>query len=201
MQATRVELAEVVRTRRMVRAFSDQPVPWATVERILETALHAPSAGFSQGVAFVAVTDPARRQQVAEIAGEGRYTATGHAPFVSGAPVQIVVCTSEQLYHERYREPDKLRPDGSEIEWPVPYWHTDAGCALMLLLLAAVDEGLATAFVGVFRWRELQALLGIPEYFLPIGVVMVGHPAPDKRSPSLARGRRRLADVVHREGW
>lgn len=196
-----MELAEVVRKRRMVRAFTSDPVPPATVDRIVATALRAPSAGFSQGVAFVVVTNPDRRAQVAEIVGQRRYTATGHEPFVSGAPVQIVVCTSEQLYHDRYREPDKLRPDGSEIEWPVPYWHTDAGCALMLLLLAAVDEGLAAAFVGAFQWRQLQVLLGIPGHFMPIGVVMVGHPAPDKRSPSLARGRRSLEDALHRERW
>jgi hypothetical protein len=117
------------------------------------------------------------------------------------SPVQLVLCTSKQAYHRRYREPDKLRPDGSVTEWPVPSWHTDAGAALLLLLLAAVDEGLSAAFVGVHRWRELQRYLGIRAEFLPIGVVLVGHRAPDRRSPSLARGRRPLADVLHRERW
>jgi hypothetical protein len=71
----------------------------------------------------------------------------------------------------------------------------------MLLLLAAVDEGLSAAFVGVYRWRELQALLGIPEHFMPIGVVLVGRGAPDRPSPSLKRGRRPLDEVLHKEHW
>jgi nitroreductase len=196
-----VEFADVVRKRRMVRGFLDTPVPTEVVDRLVEGIRYAPSAGFAQGVAAVVVTEADRRQALALIAGEGRYTATGHQPWISQAPVQIVVCTSEEVYHRRYREPDKLRPDGSETEWPIPYWYTDAGAALMLLLLGAVDAGLSAAFVGVYRWRELQALLGIPAEFVPIGVVLIGHGAPDKRSPSLARGRRPLAEIVHRETW
>jgi nitroreductase len=185
----------------MVRGFTDEPVPWATVERLVRAAQHAPSAGFAQGVSFVAVTDPSRRRRVAAIAGQERYTRAGHRPWVAEAPVQLVLCVNEQVYHRRYREPDKLRPGGTETEWPVPYWHTDAGAALMLLLLAAVDEGLSAAFVGVYHWQELQRYLGIPEEWLPIGVVLVGHGAPDTRSSSLARGRRPLAEVLHRERW
>jgi nitroreductase len=151
-----VEFAEVVRRRRMVRGFTPEPVPWDVVERLARTAQYAPSAGCAQGVSIVAVTDPERRQQVAEIAGQARYTRAGHRPWIAEAPVQLVLCASEAAYHRRYREPDKLRPDGSETDWPIAYWHTDAGAALMLLLLAAVDAGLGAAFVGVYRLQELQ---------------------------------------------
>jgi nitroreductase len=197
-----MEFDEVVRRRRMVRHFTDEPVPREAVERMIEAAQHAPSAGFSQGVSFVVVTDPKLREQVGELSGEEEYTSSGYAPFVSQAPVQIVICTSEKVYKDRYREPDKKPdPNADEPEWPAPYWHTDAGMALMLILLSAVDQGLAGAFVGVWRQRELQELLGIPEHFLPIGVTMVGHGAPDKKSPSLKRGRRSLDDVLHWDGW
>ncbi len=196
-----MNFAEVVRKRRMVRHFTPEPVPDEVVARIVDVAQHAPSAGFSQGISFVAVTDEPVRHRIAELAGEEIYVAGGHHRFISEAPVQIIICASEQVYKERYREPDKKSPDEEEMEWPVPYWHTDAGCALMLILLAAVDEGLAGAFVGVWQQRDLQALLGIPDHFLPIGIVMVGHPAPDVPSPSLKRGRRPLADVLHKEHW
>jgi nitroreductase len=150
----------------------------------------------------VLVTEPETRSRVAEIAGEAEYVASGMHPFISEAPVQIVVCTSEKVYKDRYREPDKKPdPDAEEMEWPAPYWHTDAGCAMMLLLLAAVDEGLAGAFVGVWDQKGLHDLLGIPGHFMPIGVVMIGHGAEDVRSPSLKRGRRALDDVLHREHW
>jgi len=186
----------------MVRHFTPEPVPFETVERIVGVAQRAPSAGFSQGIAFVAVTDLDLRRAVAEVAGEEGYTEGGFHPFVSGAPVQVIVCTSEKVYKDRYREPDKKPdPEAEEMEWPVPYWHTDAGMALLLILLAAVNEGLAGAFVGVWDQRGLQKLLGIPEHFIPIGVAMIGHGAPDVPSPSLKRGRRRLEDVLHRERW
>lgn len=198
-----MEFAEVVRTRRMVRHFTPEPVPVETVERIVRVAQRAPSAGFSQGISFVLIGDPETRRRVAAIAGEQEsYVSDGFHPFISEAPVQIILCASEKVYKDRYREPDKKPdPDAEEQEWPVPYWHTDAGCALMLLLLAAVDEGLAGAFVGVWDHDGLRALLGIPEHVTPVGVVMIGHGAPDKRSGSLKRGRRALDDVLHRERW
>ena len=196
-----MQFQDVVRKRRMVRHFTAEPVPDEVVERLVEAAQHAPSAGFSQGISFVAVTDEATRKQVAALAGEEMYVRGGMHPFISEAPVQIVICASERVYKERYREPDKKAPGEEEMEWPVPYWHTDAGCALMLILLAAVDEGLAGAFVGIWRQREFQDLLGIPSHFEPIGIALIGHPAPDVPSPSLKRGRRPLADVLHKERW
>jgi nitroreductase len=198
-----MDFTDVVRKRRMVRHFTPEPVPSETVERIVRAAQHAPSAGFSQGVSFVVVTDPATRRRIAQIAGEEEgYVASGFHPFVSEAPVQILICASEKVYKDRYREPDKKPdPEAEEMEWPVPYWHTDAGCALMLILLAAVNEGLAGAFVGVWDQKGLQDLLGIPGHFLPIGIAMIGHAAPDVPSPSLKRGRRKLEDVLHWEHW
>jgi nitroreductase len=202
-EETAMEFAEVVRKRRMVRHFTGEPVSIDTVERIVRNAQRAPSAGFSQGVSFVLVTDPGTRRQIAAIAEEDEgYVADGFDPFISEAPVQLVLCTSEAVYKERYQEPDKKPdPDAPEMEWPVPYWHTDAGCALMLLLLAAVDEGLAGAFVGATDTRALRDLLGIPSDVSPVGIVLIGHGAPDVRSPSLRRGRRPLDEVLHRERW
>lgn len=199
-----MDFATVVRKRRMVRNFRPDPISTDIIDRIIATAQRAPSAGFSQGISFVVVTDPETRTRVAGLADEEGYTAggSGFHPFISGAPVQIVICTSEKVYKDRYREPDKKPdPDAEEMEWPSPYWHTDAGCALMLILLAAVNEGLGSAFVGLWRVRELQELLGIPEHFWPIGIALVGHAAADIPSPSLKRGRRPLAGVLHRERW
>jgi nitroreductase len=197
-----MEFTEVVRKRRMVRNFTDEPVADDVLERIIATAQRAPSAGFSQGVVFVTVTEPARKQEVAAIAGEAGYTEGGFDPFISGAAVQVIVCTSEQRYHDRYNERDKLNDDGTEIHWPIPYWHTDAGCSVMLLLLAAVNEGLGSTFIGVPNDpTQLNPLLGIPAEYLPVGIVLLGHPAPDKRSGSLKRGHRPLDAIWHREHW
>ena len=198
---THSPFAELVRKRRMVRNFTEEPVSWEVIERIIDTSRRGPSAGYSQGMAFVAITDADMRSQIAEIAGEQWYVRQGHEPFMSRASVHIVITTSEEIYHRRYNEPDKKAKGQEEIGWPIPYWHTDAGAAMMLVLLAGVDEGLGTAFVGVKDPAELQRALGIPEEHLPIGVVFIGHPAPDMKSGSLKRGRRPLDDVLHRERW
>jgi nitroreductase len=150
---------------------------------------------------FVVVTEAATRKSIATLAEEEEYVASGFAPWISTAPAHIVITVSESIYRERYREPDKLGPDGAEIDWPVPYWWVDAGAAMMAVLLAAVSEGLAAGFLGVHSIRDLAALLDIPEHHSPIGVVTIGYPLPDRRSGSLARGKRPRAAIVHQERW
>ncbi len=196
-----MEFGDVLRRRRMVRNYLPDPVPEEVITRVVEAARRAPSAGFSQGTAFVAVTGDQRRRRIAELAGEPAYVAQGFDPWISRAPVHIVVCVSEALYHRRYQEADKLDQEGQEIEWPIPYWWVDAGAALMLLLLAAVDEGLSAGFLGVHSLPGLSELLEIPAEFTPIGVVTVGYGAPDRRSRSLERGRRTVSTVLHWESW
>lgn len=195
-----MDFAEVVRRRRIVRNYTDEPVTPEAIERILDTARRAPSAGFSQGQSFVVVTDPQRRQRIAELADEQAYMAKGFDPWISRAPVHIVVCVSEQVYRDRYAEPDKSG-SAADQHWPVPYWWVDAGAAMMLILLAAVDEGLAAGFLGSHAMPQLKQELGIPRDVEPIGIITIGHPAADRRSGSLARGRKKSTDVVHREIW
>lgn len=195
-----MQFEEVVKRRRIVRNYTDEPVDPATLERIVDTARRAPSAGFSQGQAFIVVTEQQRRSRIAELADEPAYVAEGFDPWISRAPVHIVVCVSEKVYRDRYSEPDKVAA-GNAQDWPVPYWWVDAGAAMMMLLLAAVDEGLAAGFLGSHAMPELKRELGIPDEVEPIGIVTIGHPAPDRRSGSLARGRKDAAEVVHRETW
>jgi nitroreductase len=196
-----MEFSEVVRKRRMVRHFMEDPVAPEVIDRILDLARHAPSAGFTQGQSFIVVTRPDLKQEIARLCGEEDYVESGYHPWISGAPVLIVACTSESAYHRRYQEADKINEDGTEIEWPVPYWHFDIGASSMLLLLAVVDEGLAAGFAGAHDLDGLRAVLGIPEEVTPVGVIPIGHPAPDKRSPSLKRGRVADEHYVHREQW
>jgi nitroreductase len=185
-----MDFGEVVRRRRMVRHFADEPVDRAVLERIATTAQRAPSAGFSQGQRLVIVTDAELRSRIAVACGELEETEDGFDPWISQSAALFIPCVSEAIYHARYREADKVGEDGSEIEWPVPYWWMDVGCTVMLILLASVDEGLAAGFAGAETdgYLEIRTLLGIPNDFSPVGVIPVGRPLPDKRSPSLKRG-------------
>jgi nitroreductase len=152
---------------------------------------------------FVVVTDPDVRKAVAVAGGEEWYRSGGHpSTWLSGAPVQVVVCTREEDYHERYRRPDKLQEDGSEIEWPIPWWYADAGKAIMLVLLAAVDEGLAAGMFGFHDADAARTALGMPGDVTPVAAVTIGHPGGDDAGGSRRRfGWKPLEEVVRWEHW
>jgi nitroreductase len=190
-----MDLTKTVLSRKMVRAFKRDPVSPEKLERILSLAQHYPSAGYSQEVAYVVVTDKEKREKVMKLRN-----------LRSNAPVLLIPCVSEKIVHDRYREPDKIRSGGKEIDWPIPFWYFDVGCSCMLVFLAAVNEGLAAAFagsVGIFKPGILRKELGIPEHYEPVGVLSIGYPdyGKDVPSPSLKRGRRLLKDFAHYEKW
>jgi nitroreductase len=195
----------------MVRSFTGEPVAPEALQRIIRTAQRGPSAGFSQGVELVVVTDAETRDALAggQAAAE-RMRGLGMQPFGHQAPVHIVVCANPETYKARYREEDKARLRkgvSDDTLWQVPYWFTDAGATMMLTLLAVVDEGLAACFVGPGpRQGEMKEILGIPEGWVAIGTVLIGHAAPDATQYSdvgtaAHRPRRPAAEVVHRERW
>jgi FMN reductase [NAD(P)H] len=202
-----MEFRDVLAKRRMHRAFLPDPVPEESVERIVRTIRRAPSGGFSQGQSLVVVTDPHMRRCIAGAFEEEKTVASGFPPFVSTAPLHIVISANERLYHERYNEPDKLNATGGvEVIWPVPYWFVDAGALMILIQLAAIDEGLASAFIGhPDQKRIFDDLLGLPADVVPIGLCLIGRPAPDEwsehLSSRLAARRRPLDDFVHRGRW
>ncbi len=197
-----MEFADLVRKRRIVRHFKPDPVEPEVIDRMLDLARRVPSAGFTQGQDFIVVTDPELKRAVARLCGEAEHyePSFGH-PWISEAPIQIIPCANEGAYHRRYQESDKVRDDGAEIEWPVPYWIMDTGCSVMVLLLAVVDEGLAAGYAGFQDLPGARDLLGIPEDVIPVGVIPVGHRDQDVPSPSLKRGRKAMQAIVHQDRW
>jgi len=196
-----MEFKDIVIKRRMVRNFADKPVDLQVIDQIVQLTRHAPSAGFTQGQSFVIVTKPELKEGIAKTCQEEEYVKSGFAPFISKAPVLLIPCTSEAAYHRRYQQPDKVDEAGNEIEWPVPYWFMDIGCAVMVALLAAIDEGLVAAFAGSTDLKTVRAILNIPDEVTPVGVIAVGYRAPDVPSPSLKRGRKSDSEYVHYESW
>src|SRR5689334_1275126 len=187
----------------MHRAFVPEPLPREQVERIAGVIRHAPSGGFSQGGSIVVVTDADTRAAIARAFGDEHYSTNGRN-FIADAPVHMVISANESLYHARYTEADKLAATGGvEVEWPVPYWFVDAGALMMLVLMAAIDEGLASAFIGhPDQKRIFDELLGLPADVVPIGLALIGKPGESPDSGSRLRERRRsLDDLVHRERW
>ncbi|GIG60561.1 hypothetical protein Lfu02_49330 [Longispora fulva] len=205
-----MEYTEVIRRRRMVRQFSDRELSSEAIEKILASALRAPSAGFAQGWAFLVLTEAADRARFWRFAPN---QAT-HMPGSCAAPLIIVPLANEAIYIEHYRN------KGSNLtaeNWPAPYWFIDTGMATLLMLLTAVDEGLD----GLLFWLvppaerikegyptaehldEFRAEFGVPAEYTPVGGVAIGYRSEDlaPQRPGLAEARRGLGEVVHRGHW
>ena len=191
----------------MIRNYAETPVDRAVVDRALGNATRAPSAGFSQGWAFLVLDTPddVRRWWATTADPADLEDPDDWLTGMMRAPVVIVPCSSKAAYLERYAEPDKGWTDRDEARWPMPFWHMDAAMASLLILQTAVDEGLGSCFFGIppDRDRAVREEFGIPDAYDPVGVITIGHRVEDTgNAGSPARRRRRpLEGVVHRGGW
>jgi nitroreductase len=196
-----VEFSEVVRRRRMVRHYTDEPLDPQVIERVLANALRAPSAGFSQGWAFLVLTEAADRARFWPFVP----TRVEQTPTMQDAPLVVVPLAHKATYLERYAEPDKGWEDRAEARWPAPYWFIDTGMAALMMLLTAVDEGLGACFFGIMpeQLDPFRAEFGVPADYAPIGGITVGHRAPDqpKQGPAVEQRRRPPEQVIHRGHW
>jgi nitroreductase len=197
-----LELSQVIHRRRMVRSFARTAIPDDALERVLESALHAPSAGFAQGTELIVLDQPkqiARFWQITDPRGRKRPAEKADPPVI------VIPLAGRDAYLRRYTQSDK-RGLGLDVAegWPVPYWELDAAMAVMLMLLSAVDQGLGAWYFGIFAGKgELLQWLGVPDGYRPIGAVGLGYPAAFDRArgSALSQRRRSLEDVVHRGGW
>lgn len=199
-----MEFQDVVRRRRMVRNYAPRPVDPAIVDRALENATRAPSAGFSQGWAFVVLDTPADVERFWRASSDDVDAPNSWLAGMMRAPVVILPCSIKAAYLDRYAEPDKGWTDRDEARWPMPFWHLDAAMASLLILQTATDAGLGACFFGVVPERvdAVREAFAIPPGHDPIGVITLGHPADGGAQGSPARRRRRpWQETVHRGGW
>jgi nitroreductase len=202
-----MEFQDVVRRRRMVRNYAEDPVDPAVVDRMLRNATHAPSAGFSQGWGFLRLDTPedVRRYWAVTAGEEALAQPDGWLAGMVRAPVLIVPCSNKSAYLARYAEQDKGWTDRDESRWPVPFWHLDTAMAALVILQTAVDAGLGACFFGLppERTDAFRREFGVPAEYTPVGAITVGHRVRDAGaagSPA-RRARRPLDEVVHRGRW
>jgi nitroreductase len=191
-----MDFQEVVRRRRMVRTFTDKPVPQASVDRILDNAVRGPSAGFSQGQAFLVLTGAGDRERFWAVGGGAVAASAATAPLV------IVPMSCKRVYLDRYAQPDKGWTDRDESRWPVPFWHIDTGMAGLLILQTVVDEGLGAVYFGIppEAVAPFRAEFGVPDDQEPIGAIAVGYDAEAEKRDLRSR-RRDRSDVMHYGRW
>ncbi|RHW27411.1 nitroreductase family protein [Nocardioides immobilis] len=211
-----MEFSEVVRRRRMVRSYTDEPVDPAVVERALEHATRAPSAGFSQGWAFVVLDRPEDVRRFWTASTDNVDDPDRWLAGMMRAPVVVVPCSVKGAYLERYAEPDKGWTDsvtGRQLRrWSMPFWDLDTAMASLLILQTVTDAGLGSCFFGIVPDREVEVrrALGLPDAGdpHPIGAITIGHPAPRETGAAGSASRRRRTpwnEVAHRgrygAGW
>ena len=201
-----MELAEVLRKRRMVRDYDGRPVDPDVVDRVIAAGFRAPSAGFSQGFAVLVLTsddDRARFWKVTETPQETASWPPETKASMQRVPVIVPVLSCKRIYLDRYAREDKGWTDRDEARWPVPFWHTDAAMLAMLMLLQVVDEGLGAVFIGmqpevIPAFREA---FGVPDDHDVVGVVCFGHETDGANKRDLSARRREYGELVHHGRW
>lgn len=173
-----VDVSEAIKGRRSIRAYKKQDVSEEKVEKLLEAARWAPSAGNLQPWEFVVVRTQAVKARLAEAALNQKY--------VEEAPVVIVVCANEKRSSARYGTRGKAL-----------YCIQDTAAAVQDILLTAYSVGLGSCWVGAFDEDAVKGVLKAPEGVRPVAIVLVGYA---DEAPSAPR-RRLLSQVVHREGF
>lgn len=173
-----MDLFEAIKSRRSVRAFTREDVSEEEVEKLIDAARWAPSAGNIQPWEFIVVRKPEikRRLSIAAL----------HQAFIEEAPVVIVVCANQLRSGRGYGA------RGVNL-----YCLQDTAAATQNMLLAACALGLATCWVGAFREEEAKKVLNPPEGVRPVAIIPVGHPA----GKPMARSRRPLGEIVHYETY
>ena len=199
-----MDFRDVVRHRRMVRRFAQRPVPPEVIDRILDTGRRAPSAGFSQGLELLVLDTPETVAMFWETTRDPRF-GWEEEDVANGPTVLILPLPDARRYLDRYSQPDKIDFGmDEEANWPVRFWEIDAAMASMLILLAAVDEGLGAWFFGIAHGeRELLDRFDVPSALRPIGIIGLGYRADDEEPSGswMKRRRRPFEDQVHRNGW
>jgi nitroreductase len=165
---------ETVQGRYSCRSYKDKPVEADKLDRIMEAARLAPSASNRQEWRFVAVTDPAKRAELARIAHNQQ--------FIAQAPVVIAACAAT---------------DGHLMACGQPCYPIDVAIALEHIALAATALGLATCWIGAFEEKPARKLLGIPDGVRVVQLMPLGYPADKPR----AKSRLAMSDILMREAW
>jgi nitroreductase len=171
-----LDILSIIKERRSIRKFKKQEVPDDIVEKLIEAATWAPSAGNIQPWEFIIIRKPETQKKLSNAA----YRQT----FIEQAPVTIVVCANEERSYQRYG------PRGKTL-----YCLQDTAAAAQNIHLTARSLGLGTCWVGAFNEEEVAKTIKTPATIRPIAIIPIGY--PDEKP--IPRQRRPKVEVVHKE--
>jgi nitroreductase len=171
-----MDVLEAIKERRSIRAFKNEDVSPEIIEKLVEAAIWAPSAGNIQPWEFIIVRESKIKRSLAEAALE--------QSFIEEAPIVIVVCANENRSFQGYGSRGKTL-----------YCIQDTAAAIENLLLFAHSIRLGTCWIGAFREDKVMEILEIPSGIRPIAIIQVGYTA----ETPIPRKRRPINLVVHYE--
>ena len=168
-----MEALECIKTRRSVRKFTEQTVDRALLEQIVAAAAYAPSWKNTQIARYTVVTDPAKKQRLAD---ECMMDFAFNQKTSSHAPALVVVTAiTGRSGYER---------DGSFSTSQGTHWQSfDAGVAAQTFCLAANALGLGTVIMGIFDEAKVRAVLDLPAEQMVSAIIAIGHPAEQPVCP------------------
>ncbi|UCF44861.1 MAG: nitroreductase family protein [Candidatus Bathyarchaeota archaeon] len=173
-----MELLQAIKGRRSIRAFKQQDVPAEAVEKLIDAARHAPSAGNIQPWEFVVVRNLEIKRKLAR--------AALNQAFVEEAPVVIVVCANETRSSMGYGSRGKTL-----------FCIQDTAAATQNILLTTYLLGLGACWIGAFNENEAKRALNAPEGIRPVAIIPVGYP---DETPS-HRGIRSLCQIIYYDSF
>ena len=186
---------EVIRqlcARKSVRAYTDRDITAEEKRAILTCAAQAPTAGNQQLYTIIDVTDPALREKLAE--------SCDHQPMIAKAKMVLVFCADCKKWYDAYRSVgcEPRDPGTGDLMLAVG----DAMIAAQNAVTAAESLGIGSCYVGdiMENFETQRALLGLPEYVFPAGMVIFGFPTEQQqRREKPARADLRF--VVHENAY
>jgi len=164
-----MEFKDIIQKRRSVREFTDEIVSDEKLRRVLEAARLAPSASNWQPWKFVVVKDVNKRKALAR--------AANNQAFISQAPIIIIAVALM---------PERIMTCG------VPSYAVDLAIAMEHVVLAAVDEGLGTCWIGAFSQEKVKRILSIPDKYKVVTVMPMGYPIGE----TVASSRKPIEEIV-----
>ena len=179
-----MDVLETIKKRRTIRAYKSTSIDPKTLDTIIDAGRLAPSWGNSQTWRWVVVQDKSLKTQIAENILRAGNRGTD---AVKTAPVIIAACA--ELNRAGYR-------DGQPSTNKEGYWYMfDAALALENMVLAAEPFGLGTLFIGGMNAQKVESLLGVPEGYACVILMVLGYPDEEPE----ARPRKSISEVVFRE--
>jgi len=174
----KMEVSETFKQRRSIRKYSDKKVPMNLIHDILEEAKLAPSAGNTQNWRFIVVTDIEKKKDIAK--------ASLNQNWMTTSPVYLVVCNDTPRLVELYEKNGKF--------------FSIQNCAAItsFILLSATGKGLGSCWVGVFDYKKIQKILGLPDDIFPDAVITLGFSDEPKSSKHL---REDVENLTYFNSW